>query len=284
MSERNSGESERSVPPFQPAQQVDPRGAAESGAASGAVNPTTRNPTPIPLPHTQHPALSARSATGTTERRFHSLQAATDQVTLLEQLAANQQDVITTLSDRIVQMSIDMDRISNWMQRHPHHQSSVPSQPALSPAPQQQEPVVQPATSGPPPATRYASVTADPEQVDPEREHRREYMERERDRTATVSPGESQQYFRPHSLGVKLRSFNGKYTENVQAWISIIEDQFVANHTPKDTKVASISGLFKGVAETWYLWLKGEYGRTPSWEELKQELLIKFAQDRKSVV
>jgi hypothetical protein len=108
----------------------------------------------------------------------------------------------------------------------------------------------------------------------------------ERDRTATVSPGESQQYIRPHSLGVKLRSFNGKYTENVQAWISIIEDQFVANHTPKGTKVASISGLFKGVAETWYLWLKGEYGRTPSWEELKQELLIKFAQSpiRKSAL
>src|SRR5271154_359259 len=107
MSERNSGESERSVPPIQPAQQVDPRGAAESGAASGAVNPTTRNPTPIPLPHTrnptpiplphtQNPALSART---TEPRRFHSLQAATDQVTSLEQLAANQQDVITTLSD-----------------------------------------------------------------------------------------------------------------------------------------------------------------------------------------
>src|SRR5271154_2292506 len=189
MSERNSGESERSVPPIQPAQQVDPRGAAESGAASGAVNPTTRNPTPIPLPHTrnptpiplphtQNPALSART---TEPRRFHSLQAATDQVTSLEQLAANQQDVITTLSDRIVQMSIDMDRISSWMQRHPHHQSSdVPSQPALSPTPQQPELVVQPAMSEPPPATRYASVTADPDQVDPEREQRREYMERDR--------------------------------------------------------------------------------------------------------
>src|SRR3981189_85710 len=66
--------------------------------------------------------------------------------------------------------------------------------------------------------------------------------------------------------------------ENVQAWISIIEDQFIANHTPDDTKVPSISALFKSEAETWYLWLKGNYGRTPTWDELKQELLVKFAQ------
>jgi hypothetical protein len=36
--------------------------------------------------------------------------------------------------------------------------------------------------------------------------------------------------------------------------------------------------LFKSEAETWYLWLKDSYGRTPTWDELKQELLVKFAQ------
>ena len=36
--------------------------------------------------------------------------------------------------------------------------------------------------------------------------------------------------------------------------------------------------MFKSEAETWYLWLKDNYGRTPTWNELKQELLVKFAQ------
>ena len=85
--------------------------------------------------------------------------------------------------------------------------------------------------SQPPPATRYASVAIDPDQVDPERVQRLDFMER--DRTGTASPGvhyleasqpTTQQYPRPHSLGVKLWSFNGKYIENVQAGISIIED------------------------------------------------------------
>jgi len=42
--------------------------------------------------------------------------------------------------------------------------------------------------------------------------------------------------------------------------------------------VPSISALFKSEAETWYLWLKDSYGRTPTRDELKQELLVKFAQ------
>lgn len=72
-------------------------------------------------------------------------------------------------------------------------------------------PVVQPSMSQPPPATRYASVAIDPDQVDPERVQRLDFMER--DRTGTASPGvhyleasqpTTQQYPRPHSLGVKL--------------------------------------------------------------------------------
>ena len=83
---------------------------------------------------------------------------------------------------------------------------------------------------------------------------------------------------RPQTVNVKLPSFYGRYTENVKAWISITEDGFNAKHTAKDDKVASISHLFKGDARTWYLTIKEEYGRIPTWEELKMELLVKFAQ------
>src|SRR5262245_20045988 len=57
-----------------------------------------------------------------------------------------------------------------------------------------------------------------------------------------------------------------------------MEDGFNAKHTAKEDKVASISHLFKGDAKTWYLTIKEEYGRIPTWEELKAELLVKFAQ------
>jgi len=82
---------------------------------------------------------------------------------------------------------------------------------------------------------------------------------------------------RPQTVNVKLPSFYGKYTENVKAWISITEDGFDAKHTAKEDKVASISHLFKGDAKTWYLTIKEEFGRVPTWEELKTELLVKFA-------
>ena len=83
---------------------------------------------------------------------------------------------------------------------------------------------------------------------------------------------------RPQTVNVKLPSFYGRYTENVKAWISITEDGFNAKHTAKEDKVPSISHLFKGDARTWYLTIKEEYRRIPTWEELKMELLVKFAQ------
>lgn len=205
----------------------------------------------------------------------------------LEQLVTSQTDVISTLTDRLTRITIDMDRMSNWIQRHPHHQS-----PSVNPNRPQSEPPIDDLYGTAPPIGTQHPISAPPSArqptpqppVNPERTQRREYMERDRTVSPNIrapyqelSPQPQIQQPRSHSLGVKLRTFNGKYTENVQAWISIIEDQFVANHTPDDTKVPSISALFKLEAETWYLWLKDNYGRTPTWNELKQELLVKFA-------
>jgi hypothetical protein len=78
--------------------------------------------------------------------------------------------------------------------------------------------------------------------------------------------------------GVKLPKFYGNYTDDVNAWISIIEDQFYLQRTPKKMKVAAVSALFKGDARTWYIWLKQQYQRPLTWKEFKKELRVKFAE------
>jgi hypothetical protein len=77
--------------------------------------------------------------------------------------------------------------------------------------------------------------------------------------------------------GVKLPKFHGKYTEDVNAWLAVIEDQFYLNRTAEAVKVPAVSPLLQSDALTWYLWLRKEYHRTPTWMEFKKELRVKFA-------
>ena len=78
--------------------------------------------------------------------------------------------------------------------------------------------------------------------------------------------------------GVKLPKFHGKYTEDVNAWISVIEDQFLLHRTPQRSKVAAVSALLVDDALTWYIWLKEQYGRLPTWTEFCRELRRKYAE------
>jgi len=78
--------------------------------------------------------------------------------------------------------------------------------------------------------------------------------------------------------GAKLPSFRGQYTENVNAWLILIEDRFRIAQTPEHMKIASVSSLLRDDALTWYLWIRSEYPRPPSWEEFKKELRVKFAE------
>jgi Retrotransposon gag protein/Zinc knuckle len=78
--------------------------------------------------------------------------------------------------------------------------------------------------------------------------------------------------------GVKLPKFHGKYTDDVNAWISIIEDQFYLQQTSKKAKVPAVSALLRDDARTWYIWLKQQYQRPLGWKEFKKELRVKFAE------
>ena len=78
--------------------------------------------------------------------------------------------------------------------------------------------------------------------------------------------------------GVKLLVLLGNYEEDVNAWISTIEDQFFMYNTPEKYKVASISPLLEDGAKTWYIWLNGEYRRRLKWGEFKMELKKKFVE------
>lgn len=121
---------------------------------------------------------------------------------------------------------------------------------------------------------------------------RREYLERDRSRppdnlnprssvhpvTRRLSPVPSRHNNDYRGLsGAKLPTFHGRYTENVNAWLILIEDRFRIAQTPEHMKIASISSLFHDDALTWYLWIRSQYPHAPTWEEFKKELQVKFA-------
>jgi Ty3 transposon capsid-like protein/Zinc knuckle len=137
----------------------------------------------------------------------------------------------------------------------------------------------------PPPPDRTEPEQQSLPPPDPEANRRREFMERDRsappeieettDTELPVAPFSSNS----RSLtGVKLPRFYGKYTEDVNSWISIIEDQFFLHSTKEKYKVANVSPLLQDDALTWYSWLKGQYRRPITWPEFKRELRTKYAE------
>src|SRR5947207_8001478 len=110
---------------------------------------------------------------------------------------------------------------------------------------------------------------------------RRQYMDRDRSTEPPADDDEDTPSSAPNYKGisgVKLPKFHGEYTEDVNAWISIIEDQFTLNRTPKKSKVVAVSALLKDDALTLYIWLKNQYQRPLTWTEFKRELQVKFAE------
>ena len=78
--------------------------------------------------------------------------------------------------------------------------------------------------------------------------------------------------------GIKLPIFHGRYIENVNAWITIIEDRFFLAETLDNKKIPDISALFMDDALVWYLDLQTKYLHGPPlWKEFKMELHVKFA-------
>ena len=118
-------------------------------------------------------------------------------------------------------------------------------------------------------------------------ESRRDYLQRDRSRPppssspsrlpTTPKPEEDESSFYKALAGTRLPYFHGRYTDNVNAWITIIEDRFWLTKIPERVKIASISSLFKGDALMWYLDIRSQYNKQPTWEEFKRELRVKFA-------
>ena len=52
---------------------------------------------------------------------------------------------------------------------------------------------------------------------------------------------------------IKLPVFHGRYIENVNTWITIIEDRFFLHGTLENKKIADISALSEDNALVWYL-------------------------------
>ena len=148
----------------------------------------------------------------------------------------------------------------------------------------------------PPPATDTVTglraLNLARSQSDPEVNPRRAFLQRDRSLPPqsqsptripiqpflrhSPSPSRQETSYKPMN-GIKLPSFHGRYTEDVNAWIIIIEDRFYLHETREDKKIAEISALLEDDARSWYLNLKKLYPRPPSWEEFKMELRVKFA-------
>src|SRR5204863_4614088 len=88
----------------------------------------------------------------------------------------------------------------------------------------------------------------DDDDVTSQLRERRQYIDRDRSTEPPADDDEDTPSSIPNYKGisgVKLPKFHGQYTEDVNAWISIIEDQFTLNRTPKKSKVVTISPLLK---------------------------------------
>src|SRR5947207_9233595 len=110
---------------------------------------------------------------------------------------------------------------------------------------------------------------------------RRQYMDRDWSTEPPADDDEDTPSSAPNYKGisgVKLPKFHGEYTEDVNAWISIIEDQFTLNWTPKKSKVVAVSALLRDDALTWYIWSKNQYRRPLTWTEFTRELQVKLAE------
>ena len=96
MSTKDSNDMEQPVQPVQESEEF-------SGAALGTVNPTTQNPLDPTQNPSQNPTSESTTASG---RRYYSQRAAEEQVRSLKQLVTRQTEIISTLTNRLTQITI----------------------------------------------------------------------------------------------------------------------------------------------------------------------------------
>ena len=71
-----------------------------------------------------------------------------------------------------------------------------------------------------------------------------------------------------------LQPFAGKQTENVQAWIGMAEDAFIASHVHPDERTYMVAQSLRNPALTWYFGQKiANNNQAPAWDDLKKAML-----------
>ena len=127
-----------------------------------------------------------------------------------------------------------------------------------------------PATRRPPPAARIIPPATNTSQNLPIREMTAFTTTTGVSETSSTDP-------RFRISGVKPAKFYGKDGENVLSWLHKIEQLFLLHSIPEDMKVANISFLFSGDADSFfhYLVVKNN-GMDPTWQELRHALISKY--------
>jgi hypothetical protein len=217
-------------------------------------------------------------------RIFHSMAAADE--AFRDQVENNraQIELSRELSTKMDTISNDIKALTAIMNRFVD--AFAASQPRAQVQVQQAQPqpeVKQPASPALP-VSRYRSISPHSADITPTGNRRRVFLGQDRSaEPMSFLAEEDPRSYRPSRssrglTGIRLPKFHGRYTEDVDAWIAIIEDQFILSGIEGRHKVPSISALLVDDARLWYVWLRKEFGHALGWEEFTKELRIKFSE------
>ncbi|GBE78770.1 predicted protein [Sparassis crispa] len=81
---------------------------------------------------------------------------------------------------------------------------------------------------------------------------------------------------RPGQFKVDLAHFHGKDSDDLGAWLTLIEDYLRGQHIPEVDWPLQVPMLFRGEAQHWYVAQKKKIGRGFTWAELRKALTDKF--------
>ncbi|EMD40322.1 hypothetical protein CERSUDRAFT_70723 [Gelatoporia subvermispora B] len=81
---------------------------------------------------------------------------------------------------------------------------------------------------------------------------------------------------RTGQLKVELAPYHGKDSEDLGAWLILIEDYLTGQHIPNSDWPLQVPMLFRGEAMRWYVAKKKALGRTFTWPELRRAMEEKF--------
>lgn len=85
---------------------------------------------------------------------------------------------------------------------------------------------------------------------------------------------------RPSTLRTEIPIFSGTYLEDVNSWLSLVEDALTLYHLPNEEYTASAASYLRNKVILWYVQARMDNDDiAPHWHVFKQALLTKYNSD-----